>query len=304
MNEPTKEHVATMNAFFPGIGDQFRVIWETQQQLRTNASNDVLLEVQEACVGLADVVLSGLCQRTFNNVKLVTHETEGSSGNEPSKERAAPRKKISRKADLLVPNPKTVRDFLKGEYKDLIPEKLNVFCSVLDPCNKSIIDCELQGVFPDYGTRWNVLLGCVHESNVEKVYELFIPEPERSTGRAIMFGQFHKNVNETLKTKKKESEKGSIRNVARDKMCVLYPDLYRVDIAARLVDAEEDEDEDLTQDNAEVSALLLGDNGEGFSFPEVQNGNISPARKNASSNLLALKRKVVRFHQAYMILIS
>ena len=136
------------------------------------------------------------------------------------------------------------------------------------------------------------------------MYELFIPEPERSTERAIMFGQFHKNVNETLKTKKKESEKGSTRNVARDKMCVLFPDLCSVDKAVSLVDSEEDEDEDLSPDNAEESALLLGDNVDGFSFPEVQNGNISPARKDASSNLLALKRKVVRFHQAYMLLIS
>ncbi len=295
MNEPTQDQVDTMNAIFPGMGDQFRVIWQTQQQLSKNASMTVISQVQEACVGLAEVFMTNLCHRSFGNMKLVTHETEGSSGNEQSTEHAPSRKKTPKKEDVPVKIPKTVRDFLKGEYPDLINEKLNVFCSVLDPCNLSIRDCELNDVFSDLATVWNVLLGCVHESNAEKVYELFIPEPKRSVERAIMFDQFHKNVNETLKTKKKESEKGSIRNVAQDKMCLLYPELYKVHTTASRVLAEEDDDEDFAPNQEDDSALLDG-HDEAFEFEEVPKGTVSPARQTGADGLIALKRQLVFFH--------
>ncbi len=134
--------------------------------------------------------------------------------------------------------------------------------------------------------------GCVHESVVEKAYELFIPESKRSEKRAIMFDQFHKNANETLKSKQKESEKGCIKREAHNKMCVLYPHFYKIEKAASRDDAEEENDEDLSAEYMEESALLV-DNAEAFNFGNVPNRNLSPVREAASHGLIALKRRQV-----------
>jgi hypothetical protein len=287
MSEPTRDAVDFMNKIFPGIGDQMRVIWLTQQRLSTNANT--LVEVQEACVGLADVVLHGICQRSFTNVKMLTHETDGSSGNERLR-------KKSKKEDFPVHIPKTARDYLKGEYPHLINEKLNIFCDFFYPCQKSILDCELDDIFSDVPAVWNVLLGCVHEADVQKAYEVIIPESKRSAQRFIMFDQFYKNVNETLQGRKKESEKGCIKSVAQEKMCVIYPHVYKLEKAANSDEAEEDDDEDFAPNPEDDSAALFVGHDEAFDFGEAVKGNMSPDRKIASGALIALKRQKVPFH--------